>query len=59
MGLLQGTLQVAPPLEMGFQQGLTAGAHPTHAALVWTTTFHAYRQDTTLVKQVSIASAVL
>ena len=50
MGLLQGTLQVAAPLEVGFQQGLTAGAHPTHTALVWTTTFPAYRQDTVRVK---------
>ncbi len=58
MGLLQGTLQVAAPLEVGLQQALTAGHHPTHAALPWTAPFSAYRQDTTSVKQVSKKSPV-
>ena len=51
MGLLQGTLQVAPPLEVGLQQSLTAGHNPTHAALPRTATFPAYRQNTVRVKQ--------
>ncbi len=53
MSLLQGTLQVAAPLEVGLQQGLTAGAHPTHAALPWAATLYAYKQTSTTVKQVS------
>jgi len=58
MSLLQGTPQVAAPLEVGFQQSLTAGHHPTHAALVWTAPFPAYKQDTTSVKQVFKQSPV-
>ena len=41
ISLLQGTFQVAPPLEVSFQQGLATHPHPTHGAVIWAAAWRA------------------